>query len=317
MNITQNKRKELIDTCINRVFQKNCIKHISKKNKWSPGAEEIFFDIKGKEITITEGKQPPDKLRVNFLINLLKVAISRYNLDINCNIIFNLMDGISAQEHYTRICISASLDSNHILMPDPHLFYHINTFKQNHENDPRFEEKQAKIIFYGSDTGLVGQDLLNQRIKFCAKAFNNPKVTSKITNFVHFSKELLEDLNINIEDIKAEYQNIPQQLKSKYILDIDGNVASWDRTPWAMASNSYLIHLESDTNNSVNWYYPFIQQNGILPIYKEEDILNGKVFYDSNIKQKQKDFAEILLSEETQIEYFSCVLRKYNEIFNS
>ena len=317
MNITQNKRKDLIDACINRVFQKNCIKHISKKNKWSPGAEESFFEIKGKEITLIEANQTQSKLRFDFLINLLKAAILKYDLNINCKIIFNLMDGISAQEHYTRICFSASLDSNHILMPDPHLFYHINTLKKNLEDEPTFEEKEDKIIFYGSDTGLVGQDLLNQRIKFCAKASNNLKITSKITNFVHFSKELLEDLNINIEDIKAEYQQIPQQLKSKYILDIDGNVASWDRTLWAMASNSYLIHLESDTNNSVNWYYPFIQENGILPIYKEEDILNGKVFYDSNIKQKQKDFAEILLSEETQIEYFACVLKKYDEIFNS
>lgn len=316
LDVEEFTKEDVFSTCIDRVFEKNCIKHMSLKSQWEPDPHESFFEIKGKQIKISKANKIQNSVRFDFLCDLLKFTISNYDLDLDCFIIFNLTDGIDPREYYTRICFSAPLDSNHILMPDPHIFHHIMTVDQNLEGDPAFEDKEDLVVFYGSDAGLVGGDLLNQRVKFCFKSVNNKYVKAKIANFIHFSEDMLKDLGISLKSIETDRVSIKDQLKSKYILNIDGNGSSWDRTPWAMASNSYLIHLKSDNNTNVNWYYPFIEKLNLLPIFSEEDILNGKIQLNHNTKSKQKAFSEILLDKGTQLEYFARVLVKYNKIFN-
>jgi hypothetical protein len=308
---------DLIETCVNRIFKKNCIRHLSLKDEWNPYPEESFIQIRGKQVSGIKIHETQSEHRFKFLQGILSLAIERYDLNLNCAIIFNLTDGINPAEYYTRMCFSAPVESNHILIPDPHLFHHIATVNQQLAGDSPFESKIDNLTFYGSDSGLVDEGLLNQRVRFCAKAVGRPNLEAKVTSFVHFSEEMLKNLGVNKKEIESPYRDIKYQLKSKYILDIDGNGSSWDRTPWAMSSNCYLTHLKSEKNTNVNWYHPFIEKNGILPTISEEDALNSKVLYDSKIKEKQKSFASILLKRETQLEYFSKCLVRYNEIFNS
>jgi len=308
--------EDLVESCLNKVFEKNSIKHLRCRKDWSISSQEIVFDIKGKNITITNAHAEQSEIRFNFVKNLLVKIIYDYNLDLDCQIIVATHDTAQFGEKYTRLCFSASLDSNHIQIPDPHIFYHMSNMNGHLASDTPFETKEDKISFNGSDTGMLYDDLLNQRIKFCHKAYGNPKVLAKICNFVSFKKEMLDNLGVPMETIQGTYIPISQQLVSKYILNIDGNAASWDRTPWAMSSNCYLIHLKSDLCNLVNWYHPFIEKNKILPIYSEDEILSFKVKYDAETKQKQKDFASLILDPGVQFEYFQRLLIRYNEIYN-
>lgn len=309
-------KDEIIDYCIEQNFKKNCINHLSKKADWKPYPNETYLEFYKNEIRIIEENPIQDKRRLSFVIKLLQVTIESRNLDLNCRAIFNVTDGVDPNEYYSRICFSAPIDSNHLLMPDLHLFYHIKAIGENLKNDSAFEDKNNLISFFGSDSGLVGEDLMNQRIKFCNKANKNQFVTAKISNFVHFTEEMLNNLGINKSDISSKYISINDQLSSKFILDIDGNGASWDRILWAMHSNCYFIHLKSDTNKNTNWYRPFAEKNNIIPTYTEEEILAGAVEYNQDIKIKQKEFAKTILRQDTQIDYFAKLLTKYNEIYN-
>jgi hypothetical protein len=172
------------------------------------------------------------------------------------------------------------------------------------------------IYFIGSDTGPITDDLLNERIRFCDRAKSTKHINAKISNFAHFNDEMLHDLSIDKNSISSQYVPIDQQLKYKYILNINGNTSSWDRIPWAMMSNSYLIHLASDFNE-YNWYFPFIQNTNAIDSYSADDLLNNNINYNHSKKELQKNISQILLSHSTQLDYFTEVLINYNRIYNS
>jgi hypothetical protein len=62
---------------------------------------------------------------------------------------------------------------------------------------------------------------------------------------------------------------------------------------------------------------PYVYKNNILPILEEKEILEAKVFYDPEVKRKQKEFADTLLNQSTQFDYFAKALIKYNQLYNS
>jgi hypothetical protein len=142
------------------------------------------------------------------------------------------------------------------------------------QNEPSLKQKKDQLCFFGSDTGNIDETLLNQRVTFCLKSINKEKITAKITNFVNFSKDELRDLGMDPDSIESSFVSIKEQLFYKFILDLDGYSSSWDRTAWAMASNSYLIHIKSNLQKFLTWYYPFIEKNNILPFYTQEEVLN-------------------------------------------
>ena len=312
----QFSKENLINFCLDEVFKYNSIRHLRCRPDWPLSSQELMVSINGNEVTVTNAHREQSDIRFNFVINLLKTTIATYGLNLNCNLIIATHDSVSPNQKYTRLCFAESFYSNHIQIPDPHIFFHINHIQSHLSNDIPFEQKEDKMSFFGSDTGAVDSTLLNQRIRFCDAASSNPKVIAKITNFVHFKKEMIEDLGVSIIDISAPYTSISEQLKYKYILDIDGNASSWDRTPWAMSSNSYLVHLDSSKCQEVSWYAPFVKKENILPVISFDDALAFKVKYNEETKKKQKAFAALILNQEVQLEYMRGVLSRYNEIYN-
>lgn len=309
-------KSDFINSCVENVFKNNCIKYLKCRNDWHLNSSESIVNISGNEIKIISANQSQDEMRLNFVLSLLNATLKNYNLKLNCNIILSLSDAVGENERYTRFTFSSSLDTNHILIPDPHIFRYVNKIENFLKNETPFEKKKNAISFFGSDTGAIEKDLLNQRLKFCLKATDNPNIVSKITNFVNFSEEMLKHLGVDKSKIESSFKDILEQLEYKYILDIDGNAASWDRTPWAMASDSYLIHLKSTYCVNNNWYHSYLLKERILPIYSEEDLLNFNIKYSEETKSKQKNFAKLILSQDTHLEYMKNVLIKYNEIYN-
>lgn len=308
-------KNDLINTCLENVFKNNSIEHLRCRGDWPLSGCESIININGNEIKIIKAHESQDRLRFNFVLSLLNAVIKNYDLRLNCNIILSLSDATGLNQKYTRLTFSSDLNSNHILIPDPHLFQYIYAKNEILRGDISFSDKYDKIIFCGSDTGAIDDDLLNQRVKFCNKSTEHEKIFAKITKFVHFNDEMLKDKSV--KNIYHDVVPIEEQLKYKFILDIDGNSSSWDRIAWVMASNSYLIHLKSDLCTVNNWYHPYVLKEKILPVFTEQEVLDYKIEYCPKTKEKQKLFSSILLNQETQLEYTKNILEIYNRIYNS
>jgi len=317
--------KELIDFCLEKNFEHNCIRHLRCRENWPLRDLEFALEIKGQTMKIIGASNSQDKLRVGFVWGLFTEVIKKHNLNLDCKIIISAGDGVAPDEKYTRLCFSAAPDSNHIQIPDPHIFRYIN----NPEivDTLSFKNKQDKLIFVGSDTGAINDNLTNQRIDFCHAPDLHPRIYAKVTNFVHFNKEMLGNRGIDMDLIGSHYCSIQEQLKYKYILNIDGNTNSFDRIPWAMNSNSLLIHLQSSLCNQVSWYHPFILKERILPTLCKDSIIQHFNNFDelamyfefsaAELIEKQKNFAGLILDVENQMEYLKRVLEKYNGLYNS
>ena len=268
-------KDELIKFCIQENFKKNSIKYIKTRKNFTLESHESILEINEKEMKFVQGHDSQDYWRLNFLINLIKETVIKNSLKLNCKIILSLGDIVNYKEKYTRLCFSTHDNSNHIQIPDPHICLNITPNIKNFlQNEPSLKQKKDQLCFFGSDTGNIDETLLNQRVTFCLKSINKEKITAKITNFVNFSKDELRDLGMDPDSIESSFVSIKEQLFYKFILDLDGYSSSWDRTAWAMASNSYLIHIKSNLQKFLTWYYPFIEKNNILPFYTQEEVLN-------------------------------------------
>ena len=146
----------IVQYCLNTNFQKHCIGHIKYIKKIPLKEHEILLDIDQDRVHIIDQHTKQDPLRLQFVSYLLSKTIPTLNL--KCKIMLNTGDGCNKQEQYTRLCFSCSFDSNHIQIPDPHIFQYFNF----QDNIP-FDQKQDRIIFVGSDTGTLDNELLNER----------------------------------------------------------------------------------------------------------------------------------------------------------
>ena len=312
----------IIDFCVDENFKKNSISHIKNLNRFSLPPNFSVWNIKGSNVSLAERQiNQFDEFRLSHFVNLLKEVASTIK-DLNCKIILNLGDEPHTDYKYSSLCFSCPQNSNHIPIPDPHIFKHINNkgyFSESFDSE-RFSNKKNKGYFRGSDTGQILDNLLNQRILFCNKFKDSDIIDAKITAFHHFNKAMLAGLGIDINKISSNFSSYEEQLQYKYIIDICGNTAAWDRIAWVTASNSILIKIKSDECLDQCWYWPYIRQNLIVPEIKMEKIekylsenLNGQ----EELNNKQKLTAQnLLLNKDFHLKYFEKVLVKYNILYN-
>lgn len=307
----------LIEQCVTEALKNNCIRHLKTRDNWPLGESESLLELKSGRLSLRSHHPKQDEWRLRFALSLITEALAGTVVDFDCQMILSLADAVSEDEVYTRLVFATNGNTNHLPIPDPHIFRQIKGIDELLLSDIHFDKKRDEVVFYGSDTGKIMPDLLNQRVKFCHDARNHPSVRAKISNFVHFSSAMLADLGVQMSDISSELVPPSKQLESKYILDIDGNACSWDRTPWVMASNSYYIHLESDACKNFSWYHPFVRKHGIAPNFSKDAILGRTFQFNPVIKEGQKKFANIILNPMTHLNYMRFLLTAYNEIYNA
>jgi hypothetical protein len=300
-----------IDFCIQENFKHNSISHLKYINKIILKEHEILLEIKNNKILILDSHSKQDNLRLQFIIQFIQYILDNELKNISCKIILNTGDGCSNTEKYTRLCFSCEQISNHIPIPDPHIFQYF-----NFQDDIAFENKKDQALFVGSDTGAIGDDLINERIRLCNLVKQSSFIYAKISNFVHYNELMLKDLGINIQDISCAYMPISDQLKYKYILNISGNTASWDRIPWGMQSNSYLINIKSSCTEQ-NWYYPLIEKEEAIDTVSLSELNDTKITLNTNKKNKQKYIASIILNKNNHVEYFKKLILFYEKLYNS
>ena len=300
----------MLQYCINKSFENTCIyRGILPYSELRP--LDSIVSIKGNKVTgLFSHPIQRDKdasVHIDFINKIMSKVV--LNLDLNCNVIIYTGDKL-CNKKYTRFCFTTDPFSNNIQIPDPQIFYRMDSIKKVLVNDTKFDTKIDKINFVGSDTDSeYDENGFTQRIRFCIKAKNNDKIFAKIA-------DVRSSFSETLKDIITKKLPISDQLHYKYILDIDGESVSWDKIPWGMASNCYLVHLKSE-HHYHTWYYSFIMKYGIMPDLTEEEVLDFKVNYDPETKAKQKLLASFILDPETHYEYLRRVLIQYNKIYNS
>lgn len=123
-------------------------------------------------------------------------------------------------------------------------------------SDIPLHEKVGQSIFCGSSTGD------GSRLKFCDWVAKKPQHTAYITNSVQsYGKSTPEERDKKYKHWK-EFTidrpiSISDQLKFKYLVNINGNATCWSRFLWQMASNSLCVKIRTN-DDYVEWFYPLL-----------------------------------------------------------
>lgn len=177
--------------------------------------------------------------------------------------ISNCSQPILHKHKYVFAFSKKTSDKMTICIPDRY-YMNRNGYKDNldliDKNQIPFEEKKAECIYRGLlDNGSMynfkeydDKSGLNQRNYL-------KKIQHEISNF----------------DFKDDYKDIAEQIKYKYILDVDGWSSTWDATIWKLYSGSVLLKTDSVWEQ---WYYHELQPwVHYVPVKNDFSDLNQKI----------------------------------------
>ena len=311
-----NKTQDFIDNCLDTAFNKELIRGVKSIKK--PGDYDVMFSIKGGEMNILNvGDKVREDImnhRVKSTLRLFSWASAHLDSQINCNFILSPEDDITTGDdsnvQFSKIGYSACINSPHLPIPDPHFTAH--TTNPFIDTIP-FLQKKPISIFRGTDTS-------KQRVRLSQKSRSHPLIDSAITNFLPRSNEESFFKGIDKNKIIAPFMDYSHQLEYKYIIEMYGHAISWDRMCWALPSNSILISVLPNPNESISsslWYSQFIKANNIVPFVSEEDLLdcsNFSVF--DKYYERQKQWGSLVFSQETLLSFTKEFLRRYDSIYN-
>lgn len=123
-------------------------------------------------------------------------------------------------------------------------------------------------------------------------------------------------------ELRGQAVSQADSLKYKYLIDVDGNTCSWQRTYWILLSNSTLLKQVTD---NIEWYYKIlIPYEHFIPIKEDlSDLIEQINWTRKNDRKAHKiaknatQFARENLSEEMVYLYLYLVLVKYAELQRS
>ncbi len=107
------------------------------------------------------------------------------------------------------------------------------------------------------------------------------------------------------------------QLKSKFLLNIDGHTAAWTRPIWQLQSNSVMLKQNSELTQ---WYYAALVPNvHFIPVESDPIAIINKIkdYTDEELYKIAKngsEFAENNLTINDMVAYIALVLQKYERL---
>ena len=142
-------------------------------------------------------------------------------------------------------------DSEPILVPDPYMIQNYGNIMNSFEDTEDWNKKKNRICFYGTTTGNRNYEN-NHRINVCKWGVNN-------RDFCDFYITKIAQMDSNqikpkISDILHNPVSIPEQLKYKFHMVMDGNTSRFD--VWYFKGNNVIMKHDS---KEMLWYYPLIQ----------------------------------------------------------
>ena len=267
--------EQILDFCFRK--ETKPIAHIDRDalQKCELRPQEIHIKIKNGQFSIVRQHENQDRIRLQFLISLFSCRYAfqkdAFDLsDLNFEFIFNSGDDVDFyEEGVPRWCFTRRAHHPNLLIPNSHVVNVQNITKSFSSTDMDFEKKEDKAIFAGSYCGGINPRE-NQRFRFCWENQNSQLGDLKITNFFmdgspNGHAEYLE--KYDWKKIEGGFVPTSDQLKYKYIFNINGNTNCWDRLPWAMNSKSLCLFLRP-TREDMCWHYHYFHVRYFTKILK-------------------------------------------------
>ena len=310
--------EEKIEFCFEK--ETNPITEISHKaiQESELRPQELHVQIKGGKFSVLRQHENQDKLRNSFLLSIFNAADLK-NSELNFEFIFNSGDDLNFyEEGVPRWCFTRRCHHPNILLPNPHVSNVQAITDSFPDTDLEFDDKEGRAIFAGSYTGgFLPKD--NQRFLFCLKNKDHDLGKFVITNFC-VDKKVLKDFDW--ESLGSDYIPYNEQLKYKYILNINGNTNCWDRLLWAMNSNSLCIFLRPKREDMC-WYYHYFKTFGGFVYADETDWEASVRFFNKNpsVAEKlslfQKEQSAPFTKVSAHLSYFKRIVEFYNKLYNA
>jgi len=285
--------------------------------------QEVYFEIKDGKFNVIRKHNDQDTNRINIFFEMLLNCGLRHFPDISFEGIIYFGDDLTfEEEEVPRFCFTRRKNHKNILIPDPHIFNVQQIVSRFPSGDSPFKDKENSAIFAGSYCG--GSDPKeNQRFQFCMDNRNSPLGNFKITNFFtqqpNGHSEYLEAYDW--ESVESPFIIPEDQLKHKYILNINGETNCWDRLLWAMGSNSLCLYLRPKRGD-MSWYYHYLHSFGGF-CYIDEIDWEGTVSYLNNnpeiaekLNKRQQEIVKPLLNITNHLKYLQETFTEYNSIYN-
>lgn len=173
-----------------------------------------------------------------------------------------------------------------VLLPD---IYQLVNYQGMITKDP-FPTHSAKpydkIGFFGTTTG-DRSPRLNQRIQTCIWSLQHRDMLDAYTTSVAQMSEMdiLETIGAaTMKQIVHDRVSHDDMFKYKFILDIPGNTASWDRVPLILQSNSLLFKMPCA---DMTWYYPLLHARTHYVAVNHHSMRSQMTYYMNNPKEVQ------------------------------
>lgn len=165
-------------------------------------------------------------------------------------------------------------DKDSICIPDPYFCYrnqHSRQLKEIRENYIRWEDKKNECIWRGDPNNSFSINFIDPKDNI------NPR---------QYLIKLLDSEKIKNFNYTKIFTTISEQIKYKYILDIDGWSNTWDATVWKLYSGSVLLKVKSLWKQ---WYYDELKEwEHYVPINNDFSDLNEKILWCINNDDKCK-----------------------------
>jgi hypothetical protein len=157
-------------------------------------------------------------------------------------------------------------DFTTVLLPDCHYI------REHGYKDKLEEVDQNRILYKDKESICIWRGGISNGSNY---NFIDPKDQSKEMGQRNYFKKLYEEgqfTKVNFEDTQT---SISEQIKYKFILDIDGWSSTWSATVWKLYSGSVLLKTDSKW---CQWYYDeFREWEHYVPIQNDFSDLNQKI----------------------------------------
>jgi len=208
------------------------------------------------------------KSRALDVLNYIKKVCNNFEKKINCKLAIALDDHVNYCKEGLMV-FSKNKASNCILIPD---LYSMRNYggKINKKDNIPFSRKINESLFIGSTTGNLSPEN-NSRLKLCNFSLSNNNIKGYINNICQIPEKKIAKIYPKYKNFLHEELSIENQIKYKYLINIDGNTCAWDRLVWILNTNSICLKQKSDNKC---WYYDLLENNKHYIEFNEPNEIN-------------------------------------------
>lgn len=217
---------------------------------------------------------------------------------------------------------------NGLLLPDWFMYNQLNDPSQHYQgkcasiakNCP-WEKKMEIDLFRGSATGYCDSslpDFGNERVRAVIFSQTHPELLdadfTKLPAYNHAIQKWYKRMFGNFSSFLA----LEEQFANKYLLNVDGYAAAYERCRWMLLSNSVLLKVEGAFEQ---WYYKaMIPWKHYVPIKSDLSDLETQIHFlkendliAQQIAEEATKLGESIFSQEKIDEYICRLLWAYSK----